>query len=806
MRAIAKRRPYLWRNHRSAVDSGYLEAGQSAVVSFPTGAGKSTLSELKIATMLLRGKKVVFLAPTLALVDQTAIALRQTFPGSAVQRESGDTLAFEDFIGDLPDISVMTTERCLALLGYDNEAFSEVGLLVFDECHLLHPGDIDHSRRAIDAMLCVLNFVQAAPGADLLLLSAMMKNTSEIAGWISSMTGRVCLPLALTWKPTRQVRGCVVYDAARIDELNEQLRFTKFTATSSGVPAAVKRELTAQPLGLFCLNQTWVSQARADYSLLPILQDQITLATGTTRRGDWYLTPNGNKVAGALAVATARQGLKTLVFVQTIVFANAVAATVNSDSQAAEITLTRAEEVLLKEAVEELGDVSCSYIAKTVSGNIESSCVCHHGLLLPSERHLHESLFKRPDGVNVMVATSTLAQGMNLPSEVVIIGGDSRFDPNANRVERLEAHELLNAAGRAGRAGESSYGFVLVVPSKVVHFSNDNNQIHAHWADLQAIFAQSDQCVTIDDPLTALLDQLQLASDDQSCMVRYFISRLPVGDEVNKDGLARALLLKSFAAYRARAASNQAWVDGCIGAALAARRVDGAPLSPTWVERLAAATGVTVEVIRLLGEALGNIELPNFATTVQLRDWFLEGLRRIPHLLPGLIRSKTLDGLFGKPYQVLATDAERGFYALEHLTEPLALWMRGATLAEIEVCMGTDAGRLGRCSLAREFVLRVVPELAFVFGLPLQVIRAMKKGTSEEEQLPGLGLATLGACIREGFDVPEKLALRQVEKNRMSRVAIHRKFEDIRGGLPPATGAEDLAMAITRVRSAASAR
>ena len=61
---MAKQRPYVWRNHREAIDAGYLETGISAAVSFPTGGGKSRLAELKIAAALLRGVKVIFLAPT----------------------------------------------------------------------------------------------------------------------------------------------------------------------------------------------------------------------------------------------------------------------------------------------------------------------------------------------------------------------------------------------------------------------------------------------------------------------------------------------------------------------------------------------------------------------------------------------------------------------------------------------------------------------------------------------------------------------------------------------------------------------
>ena len=75
VRRIARTRPFLWRNHRNAIDQGYLQSGTSAAVGFPTGAGKSTLGELKINTALLAKKKVIFLAPTHALVDQTSQSL-----------------------------------------------------------------------------------------------------------------------------------------------------------------------------------------------------------------------------------------------------------------------------------------------------------------------------------------------------------------------------------------------------------------------------------------------------------------------------------------------------------------------------------------------------------------------------------------------------------------------------------------------------------------------------------------------------------------------------------------------------------
>jgi hypothetical protein len=218
VRRAASKRPYLWRNHRAALDEGYLTKGVSAAVSFPTGGGKSTLAELKIGASLLSGGKAVVLAPTLALVDQTAFTLQNAFRDFSVFGDLDEEITFSDVV-ELPEIIVTTPERCLMLQSLQPEAFKDVGLVMFDECHLLHPREADRSRRSIDSMLCILNLTHSAPDADLLLISAMMQNAEEIAGWVAELTGRPCLALDLAWKPTRQARGCVAYSADRIAEL-----------------------------------------------------------------------------------------------------------------------------------------------------------------------------------------------------------------------------------------------------------------------------------------------------------------------------------------------------------------------------------------------------------------------------------------------------------------------------------------------------------------------------------------------------------------------------------------------------------
>jgi hypothetical protein len=127
--------------------------------------------------------------------------------------------------------------------------------------------------------------------------------------------------------------------------------------------------------------------------------------------------------------------------------------------------------------------------------------------------------------------------------------------------------------------------------------------------------------------------------------------------------------------------------------------------------------------------------------------------------------------------------------------------MAGSALVDLERAFGTIEHRIGKCEAAREFALRIVPELAYIFGLPSQVFRALMvdRGTPTE---PPLGLGSLGPCVRDGFDKIEKLALRQYRKGRVSRRAVHREFAAIEPYLDPSVAGEPFGAVLGRVENA----
>jgi len=772
VRYIARRRPYLWPNHLDAIRSGYLDIGTSAAISFPTGAGKSTLSELKILATLSKQLDVVFLAPTLSLVDQTARVLDAAFPDAEVEREyaSDDPFGFEAV--RLPPITVMTPERCLALMGFEPRLFESVGLIVFDECHLLHAIDTERGKRAVDSMLCVLNAVELAPKADMLMLSAMMSNATQIAGWLESVMNRPCLALSMSWKPTRQVRGCLVYPRSEVDTLTALAKSLKSSATTAAPPEKAKRKMMARPQGFFGLKQTWDTSDRVDYALLPLLDRPVQLALSKY----WKLTPNANNVASAIGSAavdhSSSRVLKTLVFCQTTVNANSTAEYTRERLGKNAILLTAEENQLFDLALQEVGSADSLYIEVSAKKEVTSSALPHHARLLPAERHLHESLYRRKDGIHFLAATSTLAQGMNLPSQIVLIAGDSRFDAANNQLERLEAHELLNAAGRAGRAGESSYGFVLVIPSQVVFFDDSVGLIHDHWTSLKEIFSQSDQCLAIEDPLAPILDSIH-SHEASHVGADYLLRRLPVGaSDEETETKSRAILARTFNAYLKGQSGDQSWLESRVASAITAKKKLADPDEESdWSNVLAAKFGIQATTLRSLEAHLQSP--PSDTSIVGWVRWLFDWLKSEPRAFIEMTRQEGLEALFGSKLPAVDTPEERGAFAVPKLLPLLEAWMAGKPFTAIEKVFNPSLKHLKKCEKSRDFVLRVLPDIAYIASLP-ELVRRSSDAINES----WVTLERLSGCVRDGLDSLEKLALYQTIGRSGARIAAHEAWDD----------------------------
>src|SRR5207253_169980 len=104
--------------------------------------------------------------------------------------------------------------------------------------------------------------------------------------------------------------------------------------------------------------------------------------------------------------------MKTLVFVQSTVAAGSCVRGFAGQVTPREVVFHEEEAAWRALAEEEMGGGEHCFLAVDPDGVVRTGAAPHHALLLREERDLHESLFKRGDGIDTLFATSTLAQGM----------------------------------------------------------------------------------------------------------------------------------------------------------------------------------------------------------------------------------------------------------------------------------------------------------------------------------------------------------------------------------------------------------
>ncbi|KAL6244363.1 putative steryl acetyl hydrolase mug81 [Rhinocladiella similis] len=85
----------------------------------------------------------------------------------------------------------------------------------------------------------------------------------------------------------------------------------------------------------------------------------------------------------------------------------------------------------------------------------------HHAGLVESDRTLSEQLFAA-NKIQILVATSTLAWGINLPAHLVVVKGTQFFDAKIEGYKDMDLTDVLQMLGRAGRPQFDTSGIARI--------------------------------------------------------------------------------------------------------------------------------------------------------------------------------------------------------------------------------------------------------------------------------------------------------------------------------------------------------
>lgn len=195
----------------------------------------------------------------------------------------------------------------------------------------------------------------------------------------------------------------------------------------------------------------------------------------------WSLEPMGEKLAEL--VTTGQGPVYVVHFTQAAAVEHAVSLLSGPGRLDAVVSKERKEQI-----AERLAPVRfAAGFGKTLSKLLRQGIGVHHAGMLPRYRRLVEQL-AQAGLLTVICGTDTLGVGINVPIRTVLFTGLAKYDGSRQRV--LRTREFLQIAGRAGRAGYDTAGYVVVqAPEHVI----DNEKAKAKAAAKNAAMSAEKQ-------------------------------------------------------------------------------------------------------------------------------------------------------------------------------------------------------------------------------------------------------------------------------------------------------------------------
>lgn len=404
----------LWPSQLAAARRS-LDLRDDLVVALPTSAGKTRIAELCILRTLAAERRVVYVTPLRALSAQVERDLAESlqplgFAASSLYGSAGIESGDEETLRE-GRVVVSTPEKLDFALRNDPSVIDDVGLIVFDEGHMLGPNEREVRYEAL-----VQRVVRRPDAAErrIVCLSALFprpEEMSDLVAWIrADEPGE---PIHSDWRPTRQRFGVLRWgsDAARLDvKVEEETPFVPRFITQSKPPKGSGRR-----------------------RLFPADKNELTLAAA------WRFVEQQKDV---LIYSALRKSVETLGALVLDCIKQGVLPSLGQPTQRVKDAMDAGAEWL---GVEHPA-VAC----------LKHGVALHHGGLPRPFLNEVERLLRAGD-CRLTIASPTLAQGLNLSASVLLV-------PSIWRNKQIiPPAEFANVAGRAGRAFVDVEGLVLHV-------------------------------------------------------------------------------------------------------------------------------------------------------------------------------------------------------------------------------------------------------------------------------------------------------------------------------------------------------
>lgn len=576
------------------------------MLSVPTSAGKTLLSQLFILSHLSQGGKgVCFVAPSHSLCReiQDSLSARLRFMNYNVANSLPEN--FEDFGEKIADIEVMTPERFNYLLRHDvKRMLSDYSLFIIDEAHLI--GEQGRGL-GLETSLSVLNMLTKDSSHRIFLMSAAIGKEGHLHEWLTLDSGS--RSFHSDWRGPRRLYA--MYSS----EINNDIRAETLPPTSRRKIALTKLMMR----GVVRLRIADTHQIHKVSLIKPV--------------GELYLKPLG--VPKRVHVMSTRQNRMLVPLILSVSESGPVLIIESTRSFAQDMAKYISEAIVEeKPKTYEIAEFVKLRLGEqhSLAKIIKKGVAYHHAALPADVQDAIESGVKE-GVVDYIISTTTLVDGINLPVRTVVLSHLGVFRNNGEFEETIKGPKLINAIGRAGRAAKESEGWIILSGkydaeklSSLMQVKDEDLIIHSELTSIRALEELAAFEILL---LTAEDAVFEVANTKVSSFISYIWFVFSAIEEINEKITVADLenYLSSTLAWKQLSADNKGRWSSVAKQALIKYSSTDTETRKRWSK-----TGTSISTSRKL-EILSRQLFDNILGTLITEDRYLDSQEMIELIL-----------------------------------------------------------------------------------------------------------------------------------------------------------------------------
>ena len=420
-----------------------INKDENVLVTAKTGSGKTLVGEYQIHASLNKGKRVFYTTPIKSLSNQKFHDLKEMFGKNKVGIMTGDIK-----FNPNADIVVMTTEILRNLLYKKGSATENLGLtaslslenldaVIFDECHYIN----NKERGSVweETMILLPREV------NMVLLSATIDSAELFASWLGELKQKPIHLISTTYRIVPLEHYVIKKDTYEtLMDKKEQFHPDAYSRWLSWKKEQEKNEKNHKQL---------VSNRRLGGYEDPVVGKSDTSNSYVHQLNSMIQQFYNQDMLPCLFFVMSRKGCET--------YASKVSGSLIDPSDSS--TVKHIIEFHLHRYKENV-QVSQQYFILT--DLLQRGIAFHHSGLFPMLKEIVEILFSK-GLIKVLFATETFAVGLNMPTKTVVFTSYRKYDEESQGMRMFSTDEYIQMAGRAGRRGKDTKGYVFYLPDRM---------------------------------------------------------------------------------------------------------------------------------------------------------------------------------------------------------------------------------------------------------------------------------------------------------------------------------------------------